>query len=208
MNNLFRIQLEDYSSPRCTHAMSDYYGTLEDMNSLKNYLKSMEGTKIRYGETINALEYFDLDEEITHRVAGKEVRLLTPSTLYGQFDTVLTDHYFEYRGGLDPYSPSYPCYVSRAEVSQVLVGMGAGYARCIKAKLFGLKIRLHGTGWSVVPIKGFPGIVTWDGESYCTNLFIVGGCYLHDDFNGAAAATANPETIDLSCVVENILGEC
>ena len=171
MNNkqFYEINLEDYSFPRHASAVKSYYGTMDDIINLMVHLADNDWTRTRYQEAIDAAEFYDLDNEIIHTVAGQVLPILTPVEEVARFETQLTNrswYYTAYNGA------TYPCWAEHLDVCQTLIRTGDGYLRCLRASVSGLNICHHGTGWTTPgsAIKGFPGAVTWDGEHHTMNL--------------------------------------
>lgn len=162
---IFEIKLEDYRFPRYASAVKSYYGTMDDIVNLMVRLSDSDWTRTRYQETIDAAEFYDLDTEVTHIVAGQAFPILTPVEEVARFETQLTNrswYYTAYNGAV------YPCWAEKLDICQTLIRTGDGYQRCLKAFVSGLNICHHGTGWTTPgsAIKGFPGMVTFDGTSH------------------------------------------
>lgn len=123
-----------------------------------------------------------------------------------RFETQLTDqrwNYMTFSGAV------YPCYAANVDVCQTLIRTESGYERCLKAVVSGLSICHHGTGWTTPSnvIKGFPGVVIWDGEHYCLNLFVSQAHYEFDELDMATTDVVDVRTIDLSAIMADILAE-
>lgn len=73
----------------------------------------------------------------------------------------------------------------------------------------GLSICHHGTGWTTPSnvIKGFPGVVIWDGEHHCLNLFVSQAHYEFNELDMATTDVVDMSTIDLSAIMADILAE-
>lgn len=185
---LYEICLEDYRYPRYASAIKSYYGTMDDMVNLMVRLADNDWTRTRYRETIDAAEYYDLDNEITHTVAGQTLPILTPVQEVCRFGTKINDQLWNYT----VFSGAvFPCYAIEADVCQILIRTETGYERCLRAEISGLSICAHGTGWTNPNslIKGFPGMVTWDGERHVLNLFVSQAHYELDEFATASRVT-------------------
>ena len=104
MNNkqYYEINLEDYSFPRYASAVKSYFGTMDDIINLMVRLADNDWTRIRYQETIDAAEYYDLDPEITPPVAGQVMPILTPVQEICRFETQLTDQDWYYTASGEP----------------------------------------------------------------------------------------------------------
>lgn len=208
MNNkqYYEINLEDYSFPRYASAVKSYYGTMDDVINLMVRLADNDWTRIRYQETIDAAEYYDLDPEITHTVAGQVLPILTPVEEIARFETKLTNrswYYTAYNGVV------YPCWAENLDVCQTLIRAGDGYRRCLRASVSGLNVCHHSIGWAnpTDVIKGFPGMVSWDGEHHTMNMFVPQAHYDFEAQDQAIADVVNVSTVDLSAIMADILAE-
>lgn len=208
MNNekIYEITLEDYSFPRYASAVKSYYGTMEDIINQMVRLSDNDWTRTRYQETIDAAEYYDLDDQITHTVAGQVLPILTPVQEVCRFETKLSNQRWEY---MSYNGAVYPCWANEVDVCQSLIRTESGYERCLKATISGLNICHHGTGWITIGnlIKGFPGVVTWDGEHHNLNLFVSQAHYEFDELDTATSDVVDVSTIDLSAIMADILAE-
>ena len=203
---VFEIKLEDYRFPRYASTVRSYYGTMDNIINLMVHLSDNDWTRTRYQETIDAAEFYDLDNEITHTVAGQAFPILTPVEEVARFETQLTNrswYYTAYNGAV------YPCWAEKIDVCQTLIRTGDGYQRCLRASISGLNICHHGTSWTTPgnAIKGFPGVVTWDSTGHTMNLAVALAHYPFEEQNQAFADVVDIETIDLSVVVADILAE-
>ena len=204
---MYEIVLEDYSFPRHASALKSYYGTIEDMINLMVRLADNDWTRTRYQETIDAAEYYDLDDQITHTVAGQVLPVLTPVQEVCRFETHLSNQRWDYVA----FSGAvYPCWAFEVDVCQSLIRTESGYERCLKATISGLSICHHGTGWTTPgsQIKGFPGIVTCDGDEHHTmNLFVSQYHYEFDELAMATADVVDVSRINLTAIMADILAE-
>lgn len=204
---IFEICLEDYTQPRYKSAIRTYYGTEDEIHDLMDRLtNSATGAAVRYNETIEAVEYYDLDNELTHTVAGQTLPVLKPVEELCRYEGQLSEKYWNYTtyDGV-----TIPCYASKLDICQCLIATDSGYERCVKADVTGFYIYHHGLGW-VSPfqkIKGFPGMVLIDGEKATVTLYASQRHYEPDELEEAKADTVNMDQIRLSVIVADILGE-
>lgn len=203
---IYEIKLEDYRFPRFASAVKSYYGTMDDIINLMVHLADNDWTRTRYQETIDAAEFYDLDPEITHTVAGQVLPILTPVEEVARFETQLTNrswYYTAYNGVV------YPCWAERLDVCQTLIRTESGYQRCLRATVSGLSVCHHAIGWANPSdvIKGFPGAVSWDGANHTMNLAVPLGHYSFEEQNQAFADVVDVESIDLSAIMADILAE-
>ena len=180
---------------------------MDDIINLMVRLADDDGTRIRYQETIDAAEYYDLDPEITHTVAGQVMPILTPVQEICRFESHLPNQrwdYVVYDGGV------YPCWATDVDVCQTLIQTESGYERCLKARISGLSICHHGTGWTTRGslMKGFPGIVTCEnGNVHTLNLFVSQEHYAPDQLAWATAEVVDMNRVDLNMVMADIIAE-
>lgn len=203
---IFEIKLEDYSRPRHDSAVRNYYGTYEEISDLMTRVNNIDGAKTRYRDTIEAVEYFGLDEEFVHIVAGQIFPIMTPVHEVCRFNTTMLNQHWEY---ITHLGEKIPCYASRVDVFQTLISSDNGYERCIRATFTGLSIFRHGVGW-VNPCNvtaGFPGMVTWDGERNKVSLLSSQMTYAPEDLQAAVSDTVDVATISLAHAVADIIGE-
>lgn len=202
----YEIRLEDYSFPRYSSAIKSYYGTREDIDRLIAHLKDDDNLRVRYSETIEAVESYDGTNVPVHSVAGQIFPILTPVEEVCRFETQLADQNWTYVNQQDEV---YPCKASTVEVCQNLIRTENGYERCLKVKTFGICISYQGYGW-VCPngvIKGFPGTVTFhDNFRHSMNLFVSQAHYSVDEFAQAMADMVNTDRIDLTAIAADIVG--
>ena len=204
---IYEICLEDYTKPRYTSAIQTYYGTEDEIRDLMERLRnSTNGAAVRYSETIEAVEYYDLDNELTHTVAGQTLPILKPVEEVCRIETQINNQYWNYQ----TYEGAIiRCYASRVDVSQCLIATDSGYERCVKASFTGLGVHHHGIGW-VNPcnhFKGFPGMVIFDGERATATLFASQMHYDPEELDAAMADTMDVTKIRPSVAVADILGE-
>ena len=206
MKQLYRIYLEDYSYPRSISMVKPYYGTMDEIINLMAYLSESMGTSMRYQETIGAVEYYDLDNDITHTMAGQVLPVLIPVQEVRRFETQLEDCSWNY---MNSDGAIYPCWASHVDIYRVLLKTDMGYDLCIKAKLQGVQACYQSVGWIQLNglTKGFPGAVSWDGSAFTLNLFVQQAHYDFDELEIATADTVDMSRVDLSVIMEDILGE-
>lgn len=95
-NVTLELKLEDYTQPRHMSAIRPYYGTKDDINDLMDRLKSIDGANVRYEETIDAVEFYELDENTVHVVAGQALPVLKPVNEMVRVSAQLGSRYWKY----------------------------------------------------------------------------------------------------------------
>ena len=203
---LFKLSLEDYSYPRSMSTIKSYYGSMESMIEFLNRMEDDSLVATRYKETLDAAEYYDLDNELTHTVAGTTEPIFTPVEELSRLETTLYNKewvYEAYNGQL------YPCRADSIYMRQSMVETEDGYELCVQANITGLQICYPGIGWMFPNgvIKGFPYMVTFDGTSHCMALASTAKFYEFEESDVAYADALNPNAVDLSVLVEDILAE-
>ena len=205
-DRIFELALEDYSCPRHQPFPKYYYGSMEAMIKLMLRMEDDGCVQLRYKETLDAAEYYDLDNEITHTVAGITVPIFTPVQEVFCLETSLYNKEWAYKA----YNETlYPCKASEIELRQSLVQTDDGYELCVQANIIGLTICYPGIGW-VCPnglIKGFPHMVTFDGTVHRMALATSQAHYMPDELERAMTDALNPNSANLALLVADILGE-
>ena len=204
---IFELNLEDYSMPRYMSAIKPYYGTMDEIIDMLNCLKDNEYTAIRYKKTLDAAKFYDLlDPEVTHTVAGQTLPIFTPVREISRLETCLGSrswNYTTFNGVI------YPCYAANIEVRQTLIQTENGYEHCVQANITGLRVCYPGIGWMDVAyaIHGFPEMVTFFNGIHSMVLATSQEHYDLDELQEAMAAATNPMSVNLSTLVADILAE-
>ena len=205
-DQIFELALEDYSCPRHMPAIKHYYGAMDEIIEFMIRLEDNEAWCVRYKETLDAAEFYDLDNDATHTVAGQTLPIFVPVKEISRLEATRQDARWEYKA----YNGShYPCYASKIDVCQSLISTDCGYERCIKASFTGLCVYHHGVGW-VNPcnrFKGFPGMVIYDGERATVTLFTSQKHYEPEELDVAMADIMDITKIRPSTATADILGE-
>ena len=202
---LFQIKLEDYAAPRYASVIKSYYGSMEEMIDMLTRLEDNTQACTRYQETLDAAEYYDLDDQATHTVAGKTLPIFTPATIVSRHETTLEKTYWYY---VTPNQRFFPCYATQIDLRQTLVETSTGYDRCVQATISDLCVCFQNTGWALPPvIKGFPGMVIRDGDTFRMSLSVFQAHYEFDELDRALKETADCAYTDLANLVADIIGE-
>lgn len=205
----YRTYLEDYSFPRHASVVKPYYGTEEDIFNFIHNLASDDWTAKRYKEIIDAACAYDTDDDpfdTVATIAGQVHPVMTPVQEIGRFETNLTNQswiYTNYHGEV------FPCRATSVDVCQVLLQTDNGYDRCMKVKLTGFTVCYHSIGWVELTyaMKGFPGIITYDGKHHTMNLLVCLDRYTFDELATAASDLVDTSRIDLAAITGDILAE-
>ena len=202
----YQMYLEDYRFPRTSANVRPYYGTMEDFLGLTTRMAEQDGPKVRYADTIDALESYHMDHNITHWIAGHNLPLLTPVEDLCRYDITLKNQQWEYHC----YNGSiYKLRAQEVRVSQILFRKPDGLERCLKASFTGLQVSVPKIGWFFpdISIQGFPGIVTWENDIHTVHLLTSQQLYHPDALEQAKTDMVYPGKISLSHAVGDILGE-
>ncbi len=205
-DQIFELKLEDYSYPRYMSAVKSYYGTMDEIIEMMIRMEDDPHVRARYKETLDAAEFYDLDNEVTHTVAGLTLPMFIPVKEFSRVETTLRDKEWEYK----TYSGSvYPCKATEIEMCQALIWTKTGFERCVQANITGLQVCYPGIGWTYIhgTIKGFPGMVTFDGNVHSMALAASQAHYTFDEFDQALSDTMNPNSVSLAGLVADILAE-
>ena len=205
-DQIFELKLEDYSRPRYMSALRPYYGTMNEIIEFMIQLEDNPNTCTRYQETLDAAEYYDLDNELPHTIAGQTVTIFEPAAEISRLETTRCDVRWDYTA----HSGSvYPCYASKIEMCQSLMETKSGYELCLRANITGLQVCYPGVGWIGLTgiAKGFPYMVTFADNTYQMALAAAQAHYEFSEYHLAMADALNPDSVNLSCLVADILAE-
>lgn len=136
MNELYRLQLDDFSAASFTSYGKDYFGTMEQIQSLFDYLRSGEDLagKFEYILGVND-RYLTGEKEITHNVAYQEVPFLVPATVLREAKSVIRDHSWTHMNTWD--CPYYMAF-RKAENTHLWISCCGSFCRVIQAEFEGL----------------------------------------------------------------------
>lgn len=203
---IYELKLEDYSTPRYMPAIKSYYGPMSDIIEFMNRLDDDPNTSSRYKDTLDAAEFYDLDNEVTHTVAGQTLSVFTPVNEISRLETTQENAEWTYKAF---NGTIYPCKASNIIVRQSLVQSESGYELCVQANIIGLQVCYPCIGW-ICPngaIKGFPGMVTFSDNSHCMALSVSQAHYDYEEYELAMVAAMDPHSVDLSILIADIIGE-
>lgn len=202
----FTIDLEDYGYPRHAAVTRCYCGTMEELIAFANRLDGGKWTAQRYRQIIEGIDNYDLDDEVTHQVAGKEMQLLTPVEVLALHETILENakwNHVSYSGAV------YATIAEKVSASQIVTRDQDGtLRRWIKMDFYEMYFCVQGHGWCHMRdlIGGFPGVITWDGETYHGKLYVQVASYTADQQEAAMAALHTVTEQDLSAGCQDVLG--
>lgn len=172
MSRYYRLLLDDYAAPSFTSFDKDYYGTLEDINSFFEEIKSDEEIAKRQRYIISVYEKFLAgNKSIRHSVAYREVPFLIPAKVLAEATTQLTDYSWEH---LNTWSWPYNLKCDKAECKHIWFSCYKRYSRCIQVLFENLQY--ENTIGNYEPlgdmIWGYPGIIAGSKGNLRNTLFV------------------------------------
>lgn len=207
--SLYVIWLEDYHLPRFAAVPKPYLGTRAEIEEFVSELAQIPWACDRYWGMINLINSCrDWDVcDITHTVAGQQVRLLTKVKECFRMAGCLEEAAWDYKVFT---GNSFPMTAECIEVEQVLVQWEDGrYVRCVKASFQNLMLRCAGIGWCRLEDngRGFPCVYEHVDDKYIPRLHTAQRVYEADQREQAIADMWNMDKVNLSTVCEDIMGE-
>ena len=174
MNDLYRLQLDDFSAASFTSYGKDYFGTMEQIQSLFDYLRSGEDLagKFEYILGVND-RYLAGDKEITHNVAYQEVPFLVPATVLREAKSVIRDHSWTHMNTWD--CPYYMAF-RKAENTHLWISCCGSFCRVIQAEFEGLHYGIDPKGLRPLGSMtlGYPGQIELLPDGRLRNrLFVI-----------------------------------
>ena len=172
MSRYYRLLLDDYSAASFTSFDKDYFGTLEQIDSFFQAIKSDEDVAKRHEYILSIYDQFLAGKKtISHTVAYQEVPFLVPAKILGEHKSVLTNHSWEH---LNTWHWPYEMKCDKAESTHLWISCYGKYSRCIQTKFtnlyydgIGSGFRKHtGSAW------GFPHQIECEGINTFCRLFV------------------------------------
>lgn len=204
---IYRIDLEDYAYPRFAGRVKAYFGTKAEIMELMSYLSANAHSAMRYAQTIEAVDRYDLDPEMTHTVAGQEKKVLTPVQVLIHKTACYGNAQWLHKGCS---GAQIPAKAEQLEVEQMLLRCGEELIRCGKFRMQGLAICAPGFGW-VRPgaeLRGFPGVMEYcQPDFYRSTLFSEMKCYAESEMLQGIVDTKGLRQWDYEILCDDILGE-
>lgn len=203
---IYRIDLEDYSWPRFASRTKAYLGNREEIMELMSHLSADPYCSIRYAETIEAVDRYDLEPEATHFVAGQERQVLT--VVEPLVHEILVYDNADWLHNCDSQA-KIRARADRMTVEQVLVLSGEQLIRCGKFNFEGLQICLPGVGW-ICPnsvMRGFPGVMECTPDGFRSKLYSELEVYPESELCRAIQNTRGFQKLNYDLLLDDILGE-
>jgi len=204
---MYRIDLEDYACPRFVSKPKAYLGTRDEIMDLMAHLSANSYSAMRYAQTIEAVDRYDMDPEGIHIVAGQERPVLTPVEVLVKQNAVYEKaawmHHCASKAEISAKA-------SRLEVEQLLALSGDQLIRCAKFRFQDLAVCMPALGWIRLRgnFRGFPGVMKYSdpGCNYST-LYSEMEIYDGIDLNRAVRDTNSLKEFDYEILLDDILGE-
>lgn len=204
---VYRIDLEDYAYPRFAGRVKAYFGTKEEIMELMSSLSANAHSAMRYAQTIEAVDRYDLDSEMTHVVAGQERPVLTPVQVLIDKTQCYENTQWLHNGCS---GAKIAAKAERLEVRQLLLRCGDQVIRCGKFRFQGLHVCMPGFGW-VQPgknLRGFPGVMEYcEPDLHRSTLFSEMEVYEEDKMLQGIVDTKRLREWDYEILCDDILGE-
>lgn len=204
---IYRIDLEDYACPRFVSKPKAYLGTKEEIMNLMSHLSANSYSAMRYAQTIEAVDRYDLDPDATHFVSGQERPVLTPVEVLVEQSTVYVNITWMHNCAS---KADISAKASRLEVEQLLALAGEQLIRCAKFRFRDLAVCMPALGWVRLRgnFRGFPGVMKYSdsGCNYST-LFSEMEIYEGSDLHQAVKDTNRLKEFDYEILLDDILGD-
>ena len=136
MSKLYRLQLDDYSAPSFTSFGKDYFGTMEQIQSLFDCLRSDENFVGRFQYILGVNDrYLAGETDITHNVAYREVPFLVEAEVLSKAQSTLENFQWTHMNTWD--CPYYMAF-QKAENTQLWISCCGYFCRVIQTEFEGL----------------------------------------------------------------------
>ncbi len=173
MGRYYRLLLDDFSAASFTSFNKGYYGTLDQINGLFEYMRSNKEIADRFAGIINTYDkYCSGDKTITHNVAYQEVPFLVPAKILCSETSVLTDHKWVHYNTWE-----WPYYMkcAKAESSHIWVSCRGKYCRCIQTQFTDIQYGTDEEEYEALGrmIWGYPGQIQGGIGNLRNQLFVV-----------------------------------
>ncbi len=165
----YAIQLEDYSMAKVAMFPKTFYGTMSNIYALIRRLSADPVASLKYQGTIRAFHSYEKGNySVTHTIAGKTERLLTPvDCIHNTMILQENAEWHFYNGAFD-----LNLRADFVTIHQVLLRQEDMYLRCARSRFENLQVE-DATGWKAVPNchHGFPHICDISNGSFCLRLY-------------------------------------
>lgn len=166
----YRLLLDDYSAAAFTTFDKEYYGTIDDVRGLVEYLKADEKRRDSHKGTIEAFEkYVSGDKKSIHNVAYRDVPILTPIKIICEVEQDIGNMEWEH---LNIWQWVCEMKLTSAKVHHYWIKDKRQYRRIMKARIVGLHYKDTVGKWTDphTMFWGFPGMLVRDGDTLYNRL--------------------------------------
>ncbi len=208
MARYYRLLLDDYSAASFTSFSKEYFGTLEQLKGLFDYLRSNEKTAERYSNILSVFDRFLVGEKnLTHNVAYRDVPFLVYAKVLGSETSVLTDHKWEH---LNTWRWPYFMKCDKAESTHLWISCHRMYCRCILTKFTNLQYGTDEEDYEPLGTMmwGYPGQIQGSVGNLYNQLFVIEKTFKTkaEALNDRINFITNPDP-DFSRILEDVFGD-
>lgn len=170
---LYRLCLDDYSTPDFCSFNKDYIGTLEDIKTFIEALRNDEKYAKSESRLIEAWDSYTAgNHEITYNATYQENKFLVRVKCLGTAGTILTDCEWEH---LNTWWYPYYTKCSQAKSTHIRVSYQGKYRRCVRVKFMSLQcksttdeyIQFNGM------CRGYPHMIEKDGDITYNRMYVL-----------------------------------
>ncbi len=173
LEEVYCLTLDDYATPSFCSVGKDYFGDLEQIASLINYLESDKRHAENHAHLIQAFkEYTAGNTEIKHNVAYSDVPLLEPVSIYAEIKSTTGCNKMEH---FNVWDCIYYMRFEKAESSHIWLRHKNRYVRCIKTKYYNLEYADIDADEEYKPIRycmGFPMQIVFEKDTVSNTLYV------------------------------------
>ncbi len=208
MEKYYRLLLDDYSAASFTSFDKSYFGTMEQMKGLFDYIRSDEDIAKRFSDILSIFDRYAAGETaVTHNVAYQEVPFLVPAKLLWLESTTLADYEWTHYNTWE-----WPYYMKcdKAESSHAWFSCRRKYCRCNLTRFTNLQ---YGTGTDDYKplggmIWGYPGQIQGEVGNLYNQLYVVEKWFNSktETFNDWMNFKQNPDP-DFSSFLDDVFGD-
>lgn len=209
MKELYRLQLDDFSAAAFTSFGKDYFGTMEQIQSLFDCLRSDQDIAGRFQYILSVFDrYRNGEPNITHNVAYQEVPFLIPATVLHEAKSVLHDYSWTH---MNTWEWPYYMKFDKAESMHLWVACNDGFCRCIQTVFHNLTYGTDQKEYDPLGsfILGHPGQIDGPpGGTLHNRLFVVEKYFsTRDDAMDDYGNFVNSPDPIFSGILEDIFGD-
>lgn len=207
--DIFMLQLLDYSSPSFTTISKEYFGTFDDISSFVSSLKNDAEMEDGFDNLIAAFEeYAGGNTSVLYKVAYSMVPFLTPTKQLGSYSHSLKDHHWSH---LNTWHCEYLMRFESAEIEHIWLTFNKDYVRAIRGKFKGLQYTSINGAWNNIghTLWGFPHTIEANKPFLYNRFFVVEKTFATKD-EAITDFEQFPKNLDMdfSEICNDIFGDC